>query len=59
MSKKVRPDGTYAIVIGAGMMGVLLLAGLLIPWFGKYDANEISENQLLPPSREHFLGTAM
>jgi len=45
MSKKVRPDGTFAIAIGAGMMGALLLAGLLIPWFGKYDANEISAEQ--------------
>ena len=40
-------------------MGALLLAGLLIPWFGKYDANEISAEQLAPPSREHFFGTDM
>jgi peptide/nickel transport system permease protein len=59
MSKKVRPDGTYAIVIGAGMMGAMLLAGLLIPWLSKYDADEISANQLMPPSREYFFGTDM
>ena len=57
MSKKVRAEGTFAIIIGAGMMVALLLAGLLIPWFGKYDADEISAEQLAPPSREHFFGT--
>jgi peptide/nickel transport system permease protein len=59
MSKKVRAEGTFAIIIGAGMMGALLLAGLLIPWFGKYDANEISAEQLMSPSRDHFFGTDM
>ena len=59
MSKKVRAEGTFAIIIGAGMMGALLLAGLLIPWFGKYDANEISANQLMPPSRDNYFGTDM
>lgn len=57
--KKVRPEGTFGIFVGAGMMGALLLAGLLIPWFGKYDANEISAEQLASPSREHFFGTDM
>ena len=56
-AKKVRPEGTLGIFIGAAMMGSLLLAGLLIPWFGKYEANEISADQLLPPSRTHFFGT--
>ena len=41
------------------MMLALLLAGLLIPWFGKYDANEISADQLMPPSRQYFFGTDM
>lgn len=59
MSKKVRAEGTFAIIIGAAMMVALLLAGLLIPWFGKYDANEISADQLLPPSRQYFFGTDM
>jgi len=59
MSKKVRAEGTFAIIIGAAMMGALLLAGLLIPWFGKYDANEISADQLMPPSRQYFFGTDM
>ena len=59
MSKKVRAEGTFAIIIGAGMMGALLLAGLLIPWFGKYDANEISASQLMPPSRDNYFGTDM
>ena len=59
MSKKVRAEGTFAIIIGAGMMVALLLAGLLIPWFGKYDANEISAEQLMSPSRDHFFGTDM
>lgn len=59
MSKKVRPEGTFAIIIGAGMMGALLLAGLLIPKFGKYDANEISADQILPPSSLHYFGTDM
>ena len=59
MSKKVRAEGTFAIIIGAGMMGALLLAGLLIPWFGKYDANEISAEQLMPPSRDNYFGTDM
>ena len=59
MSKKVRAEGTFAIIIGAAMMLALLLAGLLIPWFGKYDANEISADQLMPPSRQYFFGTDM
>jgi len=59
MSKKVRAEGTFAIIIGAAMMGALLLAGLLIPLFGKYDANEISADQLMSPSRDHFFGTDM
>ena len=58
-ARKVRPEGTLGIVIGAGMMGALLLAGLLIPLFGKYDANEISADQLLSPSSDHFFGTDM
>jgi peptide/nickel transport system permease protein len=57
--RKVRPEGTFGIIIGAGMMGALLLAGLLIPLFGQYDANEISADQLLSPSRDHFFGTDM
>lgn len=59
MSKKVRAEGTFAIIIGTAMMVALLLAGLLIPWFGKYDANEISADQLMPPSRQYFFGTDM
>lgn len=59
MSKKVRAEGTFAIITGAAMMLALLLAGLLIPWFGKYDANEISADQLMPPSRQYFFGTDM
>ena len=59
MSKKVRAEGTFAIIIGTAMMLALLLAGLLIPWFGKYDANEISADQLMPPSRQYFFGTDM
>jgi peptide/nickel transport system permease protein len=59
MSKKVRAEGTLGIIIGAGMMGAMLLAGLLVPWLGKYDANEIGSDQILPPSREHFFGTDM
>ena len=59
MSKKVRAEGTFAIIIGAAMMLALLLARLLIPWFGKYDANEISADQLMPPSRQYFFGTDM
>lgn len=59
MSKKVRAEGTFAIIIGAAMMLALLLAGLLIPWFGKYDANEISADQLMPPSSQYFFGTDM
>jgi len=62
MSKKatkVRPAGTLGIYIGSGMMAAMLLAGLLIPMFGKYDANEISADQIAPPSREHLFGTDM
>jgi len=59
MSKKVRAEGTLGIIIGAAMMLALLLAGLLIPWFGKYGANEISADQLMPPSRQYFFGTDM
>lgn len=40
-------------------MGAILLAGLLIPWFGKYDANEISSDQLLSPRSTHYFGTDM
>ena len=57
--KKVRPEGTLGIITGAGMMGAILLAGLLIPWFGKYDANEISSDQLLSPGGTHYFGTDM
>jgi ABC-type dipeptide/oligopeptide/nickel transport system permease subunit len=62
MSKKTktpRPDGTLGIIIGAGMMAALLLAGLLIPWLGKYDPDEISSDQLLSPSSTHYFGTDM
>jgi peptide/nickel transport system permease protein len=59
MSKKVRAEGTVGIFIGAGMMGTLLLAGLIIPRFGRYKANDISANQVMPPSREHYFGTDM
>lgn len=58
-ARKVRPAGTLGIYIGSGMMAAMLLAGLLIPLFGKYDANEISADQILPPSRDHFFGTDM
>jgi peptide/nickel transport system permease protein len=57
--KKVRPEGTLGIITGAGMMGAILLSGLLIPWFGKYDANEIGSDQLLSPSSTHYFGTDM
>lgn len=57
MTKRVRAEGMFGIYIGAGMLGALLLAGLLIPRFGKYDANEIGADQLLPPSGDHFFGT--
>ncbi|MDO8645930.1 MAG: ABC transporter permease [Candidatus Planktophila sp.] len=57
--RKVRPVGTLGIYIGSGMMAAMLLAGLLIPLFGKYDANEISADQIMPPSRDHLFGTDM
>ncbi len=57
--RKVRPAGTLGIYIGFGMMTAMLLAGLLIPLFGKYDANEIGADQILPPSRVHLFGTDM
>jgi len=58
-ARKVRPAGTLGIYIGFGMMTAMLLAGLLIPLFGKYDANEIGADQILPPSRVHLFGTDM
>jgi len=58
-ARKVRPAGTLGIYIGSGMMAAILLAGLLIPLFGKYDANEISADQIVPPSRDHLFGTDM
>lgn len=58
-ARKVRPAGTLGIYIGSGMMAAMLLAGLLIPLFGKYDANEISADQIQPPSRDHLFGTDM
>lgn len=50
-------DGTYAFFIGIGMIVSLLVAGLIVPILSKYNPNELSSAQLLPPSSIHFFGT--
>jgi peptide/nickel transport system permease protein len=57
MTRKVRAEGTFGLYAGAGMLVAMLLAGLLVPWLSKYDANEVGPDQLMGPSRSHFFGT--
>ncbi|MDA2963181.1 MAG: ABC transporter permease [Actinomycetota bacterium] len=57
MTKRQRREGAFAIYTGITMLGLMLLAGLLVPALGKYHANEIGSDQLMPPSAKHFFGT--
>jgi peptide/nickel transport system permease protein len=42
---------------GAILLGIFALAALFAPFIAPYDPNSLQFDQLLPPSREHLLGT--
>lgn len=54
---KVRPDGTFAFYTGGSMLVSMLIAGILVPLFSRYDPNALGAAQLQPPSAEHYFGT--
>ncbi len=56
--KTARGRRSYSLVLGAGLLGVIVVAAVLAPWITPYDplAHDL-ESILAPPSSEHLLGT--
>ena len=57
--RKDRGEGAFGLYAGFGMLGAMLLAGLLIPIFSKYDPDGLGPDQIVPPSSKYFFGTDM
>lgn len=57
MIKKQRVEGTLDIYCGLIMLSLMFLGGLLVPLLAKYGANEVTADQMMPPSLDHFFGT--
>lgn len=57
MTKKQKKEGTFDIYFGLTMLSLMLLGGLLVPLLSKYGANEVTSDQMMPPSLDHFFGT--
>lgn len=57
MIKKQRVEGTLDIYCGLIMLSLMFLGGLLVPLLAKYGANEVTADQIMPPSLDHFFGT--
>ena len=56
--KAPRGRRSYSLVIGAGLLGVIVVLAILAPWITPFDplAHNL-ESILAPPSSEHLLGT--
>ena len=56
--KTVRGRRSYSLVIGAGLLGVIVVLAILAPWITPYDplAHDL-ESILAPLSSDHLLGT--
>ena len=56
--KAIRGRRSYSLVIGAGLLGVIVVAAVLAPWITPHDplAHNL-ESILAPPSSENLLGT--
>lgn len=56
--KTARGRRSYSLVLGAGLLGVIVVAAILAPWITPYDplAHNL-ESILAPPSSDHLLGT--
>ena len=56
--KTARGRRSYSLVLGAGLLGVIVVAAILAPWITPYDplAHDL-ESILAPPSSDHLLGT--
>ncbi|NVL46481.1 ABC transporter permease, partial [Pseudomonas syringae pv. actinidiae] len=47
-----------ALLVGASIIGVVLLVALFTPWLSGFDPNAQNiQERLLPPSAAHWLGT--
>lgn len=57
MTKKQKKEGTFDIYFGLTMLSLMLLGGLLVPLLSKYGANEVTSDQMMSPSLDHFFGT--
>ena len=55
--KKPTKEGTVGLWTGFGMLGVMMVAGLIIPRISKFDPNEPSLIPMLAPNRTNFFGT--
>jgi peptide/nickel transport system permease protein len=55
--KKFVKEGTFGIYTGFVMLGLLLIAGAVIPRVSKYQADELASMPLAPPSRQNLFGT--
>ncbi len=56
--KTARGRRSYSLTLGAGLLGVIVVAAILAPWITPYDplAHDL-ESILAPPSSDHLLGT--
>jgi len=56
-SKKFIKEGTFGIYTGFIMLGLLIVAGAIVPRISKYKPDELASMPLSPPGREHLFGT--
>jgi len=50
-------EGSFGLYAGFGMMGLLILAGLIVPLISKYDPNQPGLVPMSPPDGKTFFGT--